>query len=238
MVKRSKVPAKLHSELSEYASLLRALRTDHTLDLASHLTHHIPLLPSAEPQAASEPVNEVVDNEHLLSGRSASHTTPSIADTTARELVNGQKKLRTRDTWTRWPLLAGDVHVPEWGLEDEIKLLAEHSLKADDNGDSLNCAGEGPFVSDVPRSKEDDDPRLSPIALHALTEVSTTHLSNILALLAAHVPLAEKSMQNRVLPISWEAVLDVVAVNSLMDETFVVYPFYPVFAQYTIGLLK
>ena len=38
MGKRTKVPAALHSELSEYASLLRALRTSNTLDLASQLT--------------------------------------------------------------------------------------------------------------------------------------------------------------------------------------------------------
>ena len=37
MTKRRPVPAALHAELSEYSSLLRALRTSDTLDLTSHL---------------------------------------------------------------------------------------------------------------------------------------------------------------------------------------------------------
>ncbi|KAL5478329.1 hypothetical protein ACEPAI_2513 [Sanghuangporus weigelae] len=36
--KRKRVPAALHSELTEYASLLRALRTQHALDLSAHLS--------------------------------------------------------------------------------------------------------------------------------------------------------------------------------------------------------
>ena len=37
MAKRRWIPAALHAELTEYSSLLRALRTSDTLDLASHL---------------------------------------------------------------------------------------------------------------------------------------------------------------------------------------------------------
>ncbi|KZT04961.1 uncharacterized protein LAESUDRAFT_618912, partial [Laetiporus sulphureus 93-53] len=33
------------------------------------------------------------------------------------------------DTWTRWPVPASDLYVPEFSLEDEVRILAEHFLQ-------------------------------------------------------------------------------------------------------------
>jgi hypothetical protein len=62
-----------------------------------------------------------------------------------------------------------------------------------------------------------EETRLPQSFLNSLTLVSSTYLSQILSALAAHVPLAEKSMQNRIQPIGWEGVLDIVAVSGLVD---------------------
>ncbi|KAI0922697.1 hypothetical protein AcV5_009599 [Taiwanofungus camphoratus] len=214
---RPKVPAALHSELSEYAALLRALRTNDNLDLALQLTR-------ATSTPTSDRVGLAVDgdgeSERPLSdsvSQDALHDEFEVSPTNVRRTLKRRasasgspsKKERVRDTWTRWPLMTGDVHVPEWSLEDEVKLIALQTLKSE----PFSAPGEG-----VPASDQDgDDSSLSLPNLHALTSDSAIHLSRILALLAAHVPPAEKSMQNRVRPINWETVLEVVGANRLVE---------------------
>ncbi|THU77261.1 hypothetical protein K435DRAFT_702800, partial [Dendrothele bispora CBS 962.96] len=51
--KRKRVPAALHSELTEYSSLIRALRTSNTLDVTSQLTPSASLSRPASPSVAS-----------------------------------------------------------------------------------------------------------------------------------------------------------------------------------------
>lgn len=261
MGKRTKVPAALHFELSEYASLLRALRTSNTLDLASQLT----LAPTVSPASThqDEHVQPVLDDEGeselpLTETTTDLHTpvegSVEDEDAAVRRLRHRAKntskaKSKTpRDNWTRWPLLAGDVHVPEWSLEDEVRLLATQCLKTqlsatspplsgapgpDTEGPSGETLAEAPSeygsASPVPVNPihaevgpdEEDavDSLLPSPVIGALTASSGLFLSQLLALLAAYVPPGEKSMQNRMRPINWESVLDIVAVNGLAHES-------------------
>ena len=259
MGKRTRVPAALHSELTEYASLLRALRTSNTLDLASQLTS-APVTASAS-LYGDEHVQPVLDDE----GESERPSTTTDSQDQVDELAEdddasvrklkrkakqaSKKKLKApKDNWTRWPLLAGDVHVPEWNLEDEVKLLATQALEAqlyDLPSSSPNAPQQvidhpseeavtemlspitspAPISADAASEKDDSsvvdaiDSLLSSPVLGALSASSGRLLSQILALLAACVPSGEKSMQNRRHPVNWESVLDIVTVNGLVDES-------------------
>jgi hypothetical protein len=189
---RSRVPAALHSELTEYSSLLRALRTTNTLDIASQLTKPVPI-------ASSTSQRETVTRD----------PTPVVSLPSNKRKRRGggdEGSNKRKDNWTRWPLLSGDVHVPEWSLEDEIKLLVSQGLKLHSSTHTSNVDGE---------DEEEMDHR--PF-LDALIISSSTHLSYILSLLAAHVPLAAKSMQDRYNPIAWQNVLDIVATSGLVNE--------------------
>ncbi|OCH94568.1 hypothetical protein OBBRIDRAFT_99347 [Obba rivulosa] len=231
MSKRPRVPAALHSELSEYSSLLRALRTSNALDLASQLT-----LP--EPGSIEHEQDDLSDDDEgeteIAPSEPSTHDAFSRASsmfvrTPKRQRANAKRK--RRDTWTRWPLMAGDVHVPEWGLEDEIKHLALRLLKGDRPDDparsrlsslgmELDGSVQGVSDADSPATagdEDEDEHLLPPSSLSALTATSSAYLSQILALLAAHVPVAEKSLQNRVKPINWETVLDVAGASDLID---------------------
>ncbi|EKM57226.1 uncharacterized protein PHACADRAFT_59839, partial [Phanerochaete carnosa HHB-10118-sp] len=116
MGKRLRVPAALHSELTEYSSLLRALRTSNTLDLASQLT-----VPASGPTSLHE-------------DDAASET--SLGDESESERPLTETKKAPKDTWTRWPLLAGDVYVTEWSLEDEVRSIATQALQGQWHGGS------------------------------------------------------------------------------------------------------
>lgn len=242
--KRARVSSALHSELSEYSSLLRALRTSNTLDLAFQLTTH------ASTTSAAHHSDEDVDVEPIddEDGESELPLTDSVAwsqqsaipsensgdlsvlresQQTLKQKTTKADLRRPRDTWTRWPLLSGDVHVPEWSLEDEVALLANQYLNV--HGDDSPClpislgttAGlpdaDNFTGSNQPHDLEDAESSLAPHTLHALTESTARYLSQILALLAAYVPSAEESMQNRVRPLDWENVLSIIATNGLLD---------------------
>jgi hypothetical protein len=220
MGKRKAVPTALHAELSEYASLLRALRTADTLDLSSQLT---------KAQAGASTSQQSVHNandDNAEDGRgpntlSSRDITPSVLSSSkpTRSLSSNVK-----DNWTRWPLLEGDIRAPEFGFQDEIKMIASEVLKLQRQED--------PDDGNHRPEEEDEEIRLPRSFLDSLTLACSTHLSQILSVLAAHVPLTEKSMQNRIKPIGWQGMLDIVAVSGLVDPKSVSCIILLCFASY------
>ncbi|CCM03057.1 uncharacterized protein FIBRA_05177 [Fibroporia radiculosa] len=244
--KRPAIPAALHHEVSEYAALIRALRTSHTLDLSEQLVRaSVPTVDDllsddeldndgddgADDNRYRTPAVEtsnVPDNEGYEGDASAASRirTRSVSVSALPETRKRTRtgKSRARDTWTRWPLLAGDVHVPEWGLEDEVELMASRALKRVPQALApAVVAGEDdskPFPGGI-EGGVDEDVELEPASLHALTDDSATYLARILALLAAHTGSYTKRMQDRLRPFDWEAVLAIVGASSLVDPNVV-----------------
>lgn len=246
MAKRTIVPAALHAELTEYSSLLRALRTSKTLDLTTQLTEPPPPH-AARPFVEDDDVSVIDDDDD----DTATTGPPPPTQSTSRDLTSEvgsslhsggssqshsklSGKAKERDTWTRWPLLAGDVHVPEWGLAEEVKHIAERVLAAPEGQVlPLLCAkSEGEVEENITHEtgaastsscstssddEEDMDTLLSHTSLQALAADSATFLARLFASLAAHVPAAAVgSMQNRVRPICWETVIDVALANDII----------------------
>ncbi|TDL19509.1 hypothetical protein BD410DRAFT_437600 [Rickenella mellea] len=206
----TRVPAALHAELSEYSSLLRALRTSKTLDLASHLT---------QPSVASSSLGEdVYEDDEPEDGESEKpvEESPSRSATPATEGAskrNSTRKLakKATDTWTRWPLLANDVHVPEFGLDEEIRLIASQTLRMlEDNIEELPDHAEDNL-------EEDSDAHLPESYVSALSAILASQLSRILATLSLHMPLAEKSLKTRLRPVTWEGVLNAVSATEIVS---------------------
>ncbi|KAJ7057001.1 hypothetical protein C8F01DRAFT_1256940 [Mycena amicta] len=76
-----------------------------------------------------------------------------------------EKPKRKRDTWTCWPLLVNNITLPQFGLDDEIAVLARNCLR-----DTID-----------PDEMDDDNNLLDPISTSAAAFLSST-----LALLAHH----------------------------------------------------
>jgi hypothetical protein len=135
-----RVPAALHHELSEYASLLRALRTRDTLDVTKHLTKPFPMTlsqASDDHPSSEDEMNEMLDK--LSKSNHFSSTVSSYTDdapssrSRSRSRVHEvpcRKKQIPRDHWTRWPLMLDDVLEPEWTLEDEVAVVASQVVRA------------------------------------------------------------------------------------------------------------
>ena len=105
--KRKAVPTALRSELEEYSFLLRALRTNDTLDISSQLI-----------RAARSSQTPETDDIH----------DPRLTPTVEASGSNSSSR-KPKDTWTRWPLLIQDVPIPEWTLQDEVERLANKFLQ-------------------------------------------------------------------------------------------------------------
>lgn len=108
--KRKAVPTALRSELEDYSFLLRALRTNDTLDLSSQLI-----------RAAGSQTPEG-DDAHG----------PPLSPTVEASGSNSNLR-KPRDVWTRWPLMIQDVPIPEWTLQDEVERLANKFLQPPSN---------------------------------------------------------------------------------------------------------
>ncbi|KAH9169349.1 hypothetical protein EDB89DRAFT_1985435 [Lactarius sanguifluus] len=105
--KRKAIPAALHSEISEYASLLRVLRATDTLDITTHLTRRDS--PHETGQATS--VHDVPgQRDSPTSSRVGSKRATSPLDEEAsRSSPEGDpvRPERSWKNWTRWPLPFG-----------------------------------------------------------------------------------------------------------------------------------
>ena len=235
MSKRKRVPAALHAEISEYSALLRALRTQDTLDLTSQL---IRARTASQANTDDDLLDD--DNDSDLDGgesdklqtelppRSVTAVSSSAGDdaptTLKRKRPPGKRKLKitstkARDHWTRWPLMAGDLHVPEWTLEDEIKVLAVHHVRR-----TLTQPDATPEDGKLLEDLDDDfaNTLLPQTSLDALSDEAASYLSRILALVATLKAPAAESMQNRFAPFGWEAVMAAVSSSGIADAKFVI----------------
>lgn len=185
--KRKAVPTALRSELEEYSFLLRALRTSDTLDLSSQLI-----------RAARSSQTPEGDDAHSL----------PLAQTAEASGSNSISR-KSKDSWTRWPLLIQDVPIPEWILQDEVERLANKFLQPPNNSNE-ETDGETEELIDSASVKH-------------LTLQTTEYLSHLFAIIAAHVPMVEGGMQNRLRPLNWENILTIVGVSGLVDPRYVLH---------------
>lgn len=216
--KKKIVPAALHSEISEYASLLRVLRATDTLDITTQLTRlnspwRATSVNDEETGQQEASTSSHVDRTGVSNSPVEDQGRPSALDASILPRMS-------RNTWTRWPLLAEDLHIPEWGFEDEVHSLAKQTLLSDlstPNQLPADTSSESCSVDPNVLSEDQIEALLPPSSLRTLADVSSSHLERILSALAFYSPLVDKSTQHRRQPISWESVLNIVSATGLVD---------------------
>ena len=209
--KKKRVPAALHSEISEYASLLRALRVTDALDITAQLTRLDPA-----PTFANDE-EEMGRHESPMTSHVVHEGVAPIEEKGHSSALDAPQK--SRNTWTRWPLLAEDVHIPEWRFEDEVHSLAKEALLSDLSTSSGLPASTS---SDLNVPGEDlVEALLPPSSLRVMADVSSSHLEHILSALASYTPMVDKSTQHRHHPLGWESVLNIVSASKLVDSEYV-----------------
>ncbi|KAK0484629.1 hypothetical protein IW261DRAFT_848922 [Armillaria novae-zelandiae] len=210
-----RIPVALHSELTEYSSLLRALRTERTLDVSSQISKHFQSISTVVETDEHDSKDEDEEESRLASpvaGPSSKSPTQittlkrksdEIGASSSTPPSKRKKKQKQADIWTKWPLLLEDLPQLQWGLEDEISVIVSqlqrvHQQENDDDDDD---------------DDDDDEDREFLPHLHLST---SNCLEAIFGTIAAHTPLRPDSLQNRLNPIDWRFVL-----NVLVDQKIV-----------------
>lgn len=249
MAKR-RVPAALHHELTEYASLLRALRVRDAMDITKHITKPSPFAMGV----VNDDNEELNSDDDLDEDEEASHgkkstlyassgtslegtgaTPPQSMSAKAKGKrkaedfpTSGKRKQRRRNHWTRWPVPLQDVLLPEWTLEDEVAVIASQVMKlrpppvfpvspvgSDEVDDE---EGDDQFIRVMDMEVEEDDPDI-PFYVPYMTSIVAEYLSTILGLLASLTPARPASMQNRIEPLGWRTIIDVVVTCGIPEFT-------------------
>ncbi len=203
-----RIPAALHGELTEYSSLLRALRTERTLDVSSQISKHFQSIPtvvendehnSEDEDEESHPTSPVAGPSSQSPSQIATlkRKSDEISTSSPTPPPKRKKKQKQADIWTKWPLLPEDLPQLQWGLEDEISVIVSQLQKVHQQGNE----------------EDDDEDREFLPHLHLST---SNCLEAILGTVAAHTPLRPDSLQNRLNPIDWRFVL-----NVLVDQKIV-----------------
>ncbi|KNZ81138.1 hypothetical protein J132_03130 [Termitomyces sp. J132] len=195
MGKRKLVPTALHSELTGYSSLIRALRANNTLDVTSHLAKASFNLDSKSDINLTDSDTHEEDFQHKSTDAEDEYDTDAM--TNADPPMSSALHLVSSPT-------------AKWSFEDEIRYLAEHISKHQSQTlfppQEAEKDGENP---DDLVSEDIDD--VGPSYLPHLTQAASNYLSTILALLVAHTPNRPDSQQNRIEPMCWRALLDVLS---------------------------
>lgn len=204
-----RVPVALHSELTEYSSLLRALRTERTLDVSSQISKHFQSITSVVETDEHDWEDEDEEESRLASpvaGPSSQSLTQiatlkrksdEISASSSTPPPKRKKKQKQADIWTKWPLLLEDLPQLQWGLDDEISVILSQLQK----------------VHQQENDEDDDEDTEFLPHLHLST---SNYLEAILGTIAAHTPLRPDSLQNRLNPIDWRFIL-----NVLVDQKIV-----------------
>ena len=214
---RQYIPTTLHSELTEYSTLLRALRTNSILDVSHHLTQH----GKADGYSSD-------DSDQESDESSSASDEPATGEKRKRR----DEPARKRDKWTRWPLLLNDLHKPTWSFQDEIAIIASQALKLvqpppfsqeeSRSEDDSSCeSDEMSSTQDDQRNELDldgDDPDHQSY-FNYIAMSASAFLSDILMLLSSNIPPRPPSMQNRIEPVDWRSILEIVSV--VADEEYV-----------------
>ncbi|KAK2460791.1 hypothetical protein APHAL10511_007261 [Amanita phalloides] len=209
---RQYIPAALHSELTEYSSLLRALRTNSILDVSLQLAQH---------GIADSSTSDDSDNEAPLASASSAPIESSTGG--KRKRTDQKAPPRKRDKWTRWPLLLTDLHKPTWCFEDEIAIVTSEALKLfppafqEPNSERNSPKPSEPMMSEEYNGDRDEgyidvDESDRPSYFNFIAISASTLLLNVLLLLSSHTPPRPPSMQNRIEPLDWRSVLEIISV--------------------------
>ena len=199
MVKRKRVPAALHAELTEYSFLIRALRANNALDVTSKITH-------TEDNSEGDVDDDRTPSLHSRDTSPESDHTSSCKRVRHSRSASPTSESAKRDIWTRWPLLMSDVPRPSWSIEDEMSHLVEDIFKK-------RPRPLLPAVIQLENEDRDNIPSLVP----NLTNIVSNYLSSVFALLAAHTPNRSSGQQNRIQPMGWRTVLDVLCSSANPD---------------------
>jgi hypothetical protein len=221
-------------ELSEYASLLRALKTNGLLDISAQAS-------TSQVSTDVSPIGYLDDNnddsfldDSVPVDAATSNTRPPSSVSPIPDIQSerahtvaldddapGPSTLRARrprvpmeeEVWTRWPMKLNQLQHPEWSFSDEVHRMISYAHRED----TRSPAADGDELE-----HEDEPAGDTPLHELGVTEAAATsashHLENVLGALAAFTDDPSGGLRGRMKGVEWESVLDVVGGCGLASQ--------------------
>lgn len=189
---RNQLTADQVNEFTEYASLVRSIRVENTTELAWKLL-----------SAPNSDDDEDTEDEGGSSSKRRSKSIKSNGDDGESEKSydsDGSDDSADSTFDSRWPLGPDEVVVPKWHLRDEILGFARAIAPRN--------SSPGSRARRVPKKTQQ---RLENDILQPIPDMVKDLLVFVVDLMAVHVPPITDNLQNRIKPVSWEHVLNVLS---------------------------
>ncbi|KAK1230622.1 hypothetical protein PQX77_006284 [Marasmius sp. AFHP31] len=250
MPKRKLVPASQHAEFTQYASLIRSLKTNNILDVTTHLSQHAWKGKERAWEVDEDLEEEEEDDEDLrtdmdmetLVGSSQNEAGPSTSPPpSSRQTTPSLACKRKRTASLERAASHGSISSARaqkrirdgwtrWPLLLKDINVPEWSLE-DEIEHLLASLGTRRSEEDEDEDGTDLDP---PPYLHSMTSTTVHLLHSVLAILAHFTPPRAPSLQNRIEPIGWETVIHAFALAGGTKE----YVYHSYVGNQFIGLSR
>lgn len=208
-----RISSQLHTELSEYASLLRAIRLSETDDLARELVRVGENKKRKNMEEEGEGEGEgIAHRVRKRPRRSTTTTAPEAREKPAEaksKVLRRKRRCSQSDLYTLWPLFPEHCPTPEFQLEEEIVAIAEEWFRTERLSQTKSNNG----AQTSSRTGDTDEPiSLLPTAqIHPLLLSAFDFLSTLLTSLARHRRPVSFVKKGKAVPMRWVDVLEVAA---------------------------
>ena len=194
---RTQISADQVNEFSEYASLVRSIRVENTTELAWKLL--------ATPDVDDDDDEDDLGEEGApgSSRRSKNIKTHGANGNGGESEISYDSKNSTPSKLdARWPLGPDEVVLPKWHLQDEILSFARRTVPRNPlSGDKTRqvlIGDQGQLENDI---------------LQPIPEMIKDMLVFVVDLMAVHIPPITDSLHDRIRPLGWEHVINVLSAS-------------------------
>ncbi|KIY66189.1 hypothetical protein CYLTODRAFT_423696 [Cylindrobasidium torrendii FP15055 ss-10] len=237
--KAKAIDNKLHSELVEYSSLMRALRNQATLDLSTQLSRAPVVSSSSEDEETED--DDDADNEASPGPSSPRKQTPprrkspSVVDADEDEdddeyepetgfkrkaspSESSPRSAKRRKTLIRKYAHRRQTGWTRWPLE--LEDVEKPTWTFEDEISTLISKGSGERDAVDSEDEEEEDELVAAVVPHLAD--STTHLLDvILASVASYTQPRANSLGNRYRPMDWRFILNACATQRMVDPSII-----------------
>ncbi|KAJ3504164.1 hypothetical protein NMY22_g18012 [Coprinellus aureogranulatus] len=171
-------------------------RAQFSAQQVNEFSEYASLVRSIRVQNTTDLASKLLDNDSSSSDDDEDDNETEVVESSTKGSSSPPKKVKLD---SRWPLEPSQVVIPRWDLRDEVLAIARAA------------APRNPDVEEEPSLEEEEE--LENDILHPIPDIVQDLLVSVMNLLAVHIPPVTDTLQNRMRPVGWEHVLNVLSAS-------------------------
>ncbi|KAJ3526315.1 hypothetical protein NMY22_g10210 [Coprinellus aureogranulatus] len=169
-------------------------RAQFSAQQVNEFSEYASLVRSIRVQNTTDLASKLLDNDSSSSDDEDNQT--EVVESSSKGSSSPPKKVKLD---SRWPLEPSQVVIPRWDLRDEVLAIARAA------------APRNPEAEEEASLEEEEE--LENDILQPIPDIVQDLLVSVMNLLAVHIPPVTDTFQNRMRPVGWEHVLNVLSAS-------------------------